>query len=251
MKCPDCGKQSNGAFCPECGAALASARCKACNGQLVPGARFCNHCGVPVTAQARSNLPWFIAGGALVALLIVLLIPALRTGSEPEAGPPPGAAPFAGTGDGGGTPPPLTGTPREQADRLFNRIMQLRESGDTARASFFLPMGIQAYANAAEAGQMDDDGLYHLSLLQTSAGDAPGARGSAEQILAKSPTHLLALSAAGQAAEAQGDSAAARTYYKRFLDAYEAERKKTLPEYTDHARVLPEYEAAARAFIAR
>jgi tetratricopeptide (TPR) repeat protein len=176
------------------------------------------------------------------------------------------AAPFAqGTGDpgqtgataapdgsagttGGMSPPPLTGTPREQADRLFDRIMTERESGDTARARFFLPMGIAAYE---QAGDLEADGLYHLALLQSSAGRSADAIATAKKILAASPDHLLALGAVAEAAEDAGDTATARTYYEHFLKAYPKEKTRTTAEYIDHAKVLPAYEEAARRFLGR
>lgn len=145
-----------------------------------------------------------------------------------------------------GTPPPLTGTPREQADRLFNRIMQERESGDTARARFFLPMAISAYQGAAP---LDPDGLYHLSVLQTYAGDAAGGSSTAEQIIAADPVHLLGLHAAATAALARNDRNAAGRFYQRLLDAYPTQRSRDLAEYRDHAGLLPGLETEARAFL--
>jgi hypothetical protein len=257
MKCPNCGHESNAAFCSECGTPLKGARCKNCDAQLLPGAQFCTSCGTPVR-EKTSNLAWYVAGVALLALLAVLLVPGLRrattssddqvaagpTQDQPADAAPPAAGPFQG--GGGGSPPPLTGTPREQADRLFNRIMQTREGGDTARAKFFLPMGIQAYKNAAP---LDDDGLYHLSLLQGFSGDGAGARQTAEQVLQHAPAHLLALIAAAEAARIQGDNTAAKAYYRKFLANYDSERKKNLPEYQDHDQILPAYQAEARKFI--
>jgi hypothetical protein len=252
MKCPNCGHESNAAFCAECGTPLKGARCKNCDAQLLPGAQFCTSCGTPVKDKS-SNLAWYVAGVALLALLAVLLVPGLRhttpsddqLANAPAPAQPADAAAPEGAPKQGGNPPPLTGTPREQADRLFNRIMQTREAGDTARAKFFLPMGIQAYQNASP---LDDDGLYHLSLLQGFAGDGAAGRKTAEQVLAHAPTHLLALIAAAEAARVQGDNAAAKAYYRKFLGAYDSERKKNLPEYTDHDQILPAYQAEARKF---
>lgn len=161
-------------------------------------------------------------------------------------------APFAGGAGGGaaggpaGTPPPLTGTPREQADRLFNRIMSERESGDTAAARSFLPMGIQAYK---QAGELEADGLFHLALLQSSAGQSADAIATAERMLADNPNHLLALGAAAEAAETARDGEAAARYYSRLLEAYPTEKTKSSAEYLDHSKLLPLYEQAARRFL--
>jgi hypothetical protein len=217
------------------------------------GARFCTECGVRVRA-ARANLPWYLAGAALVGLILVVLVP--LSGSAPA--PATSAAQSAPMLDGGAgagapatsdeTPPPLTGTPREQADRLFNLIMQNKEKGDTARARFFVPMGVQAYQMA---GTLDDDGLFHLSLLQTLGGSAADGLATAQRILASSDRNLLGLVAAAEAAAARGDATAARGYYQRFAAAFDAEKSRALPEYRDHAAALPAYLDEARQYLAK
>lgn len=244
MTCPVCQTESAGAhYCPECGAPLEGAACKACEASLLAGASYCTQCGQTVQPQP-SSLPWYIAGGALVVLVVVLLLPALR---PPPAEP--GRAPLAAASDGPGEPgrpPPLTGTPREQADRLFNRVMEARAGGDSAEARFFLPMAVAAYERV---GELDTDGLYHLSLLQLEAGEANAARALADRILAASPEHLLALGVAGAAARVEGEPAAARAYYTRLMQAYETERSREVPEYRDHAPILPTYLEEARRFL--
>jgi tetratricopeptide (TPR) repeat protein len=255
MKCPRCGAQTSGAFCSECGAPLKGAKCRECQAALPAGARFCNNCGTPAAGQDAGNdgnkLPWIIAGAALVLLIVVLAWPALQRDDQPQAD---GRVPLSqfdeGMGEGGpaaaGGPGPLSGSPRENADRLFNRVMSERESGDTAQAKFFLPMAIQAYGMA---GELDADGYYHLSLLQNFSGDHKAAQTSAERILATSPNHLLGLSAAAAAARAAGDHATARKYYERFLSAYDAESKSTKPEYQDHGRMFPQLKSEAETFL--
>lgn len=236
MRCPNCSTDSDGRFCPSCGTPLADAKCRACKARLVPGARFCTQCGEAVATTAPAGrLPWIVAAAAIVILIIVLVRPAFESSRTPPAGAA-ALAPFAGAGDG--APPPLTGTPREQADRLFNRVMQEREAGNTERATFFMPMAITAYEQAAP---LDHDGLYHLSILQTAAGDYAGARSNAEQILGDAPNHLLGLAAAAEAAGAAGDMDDARGFWQRFLDAFDTEKDKPLQEYLDHARILPQY----------
>lgn len=252
MKCPACQTESTGAYCPECGTPLRSS-CRACGATLAAGARFCTACGARARTP-RSNLPWYIAGAALLALTVVVLLPtsnAAPTGNEAPAQSVPvlsGGQPDAGAGDAGQTPPPLSGNPRENADRLFNLIMRNKEKGDTARAKFFVPMGVQAYGMA---GDLDADGLFHLSLLQTLGGNGKDAEATAQKILSKSPQHLLGLIAAAEAAASAGDAAAAHAYYQRFLAAYPAEKGRDLPEYKDHAAALPEYRAEAERFAGR
>ncbi len=249
MKCPSCGRQSDGKFCPDCGAPLKGAGCRNCGTPLAPGARFCTQCGTPtgmggpvpgVAPTPRgSNTPWLIAAGVLLAIILAVLLPMLFRG---DGAPAQSAAPFANGGTG--TPPALSGDMRENADRLFNRIMEARESGNVAQATQFYPMAIQAYQSAEP---LDADGLYHLSLIQTASGDAAAGRATAQRILDMAPNHLLGLGAAGEASLEAGDTAAAREFYQRFLDAYETERTQQYPEYLDHSRILPSYEQQARA----
>jgi hypothetical protein len=261
MKCPNCGKQATGNFCPSCGAALRKSNCVSCDAPLVPGARFCNSCGAPAGAAAAaggtprrgrttgeesgsSNAPWYVAAAVLAGLIIVLVLPMIRgDGGDTVMRSPLGGAGGIPGAVAPGTPPPLTGTPREQADRLFNRIMTAREAGDDASAQMFVPMATQAYESARP---LDDDGLYHLALVHIVGGSHDIARQTAEQILARNPNHLLALAAAGEAAGLSGDMAASRDYYGRFLDAYDTEIGRALPEYQDHAGIFPEYQQAAR-----
>jgi len=246
MKCPGCQTESDGRYCPSCGVPLKGATCRVCGAPLIEGASYCTQCGESVRQQRTSNLPWIIAGVSLAAVIFVLILPSLRGTSRPFAtGGPASAAPFAANGSMG-TPPPLTGTPREQADRLFDRIMRERESGNLERAAGFLPMAIAAYN---QAGELDSDGLYHLSMLQSAAGDLPAARASAERILVAAPDNLLGLAAAADAAADAGDSATARKHWSRFLQVFDAESGKALQEYLDHGRILPEYRETARTFV--
>ena len=255
MKCPSCGAVGDGRFCSQCGAPLGDASCTRCSAPLLPGARFCTQCGAAARASSLGgNTGWYVAAGILLVMIAIVAIMSQRNPPDVAVDPPfdSGSAvrmgEVTGAGNGGGSPPPLTGTPREQADRLFNRIMEERESGDTAQARFFLPMAIDAYRNV---GDLEGDGMYHLMLLQTSAGRTADAIATAERLLSTNPTHLLALGAAGEAADVGGDREAAVKYYTRFLQAYAAERTKSLAEYLDHAKMLPEYEAAAKRVTGR
>jgi len=246
MQCPKCGAEAAGKFCASCGAPLDPQRCAVCDAPLMPSARYCNQCGRPVAGAAAAaaqgapsrNLPWYLLGASLLMIVGLLAFPLLR-GGEPNV---PATVPVT-PDPGARTPPPLTGTPREQADRLFNRIMTEYDEGDTANARFFAPMGIQAYQMAEP---LDADGLYHIALIYNVVGQFTDARTAAERILAENPNHLLGLAAAAEAAHRSGDAAAARTFQQRFISVYDAEVARGLPEYRDHARVLPEHLAAAR-----
>ncbi len=249
MNCPNCGAQAEGAFCSSCGTPLKGAKCRACQAPLVTGARFCNQCGAAtgVRGANQGKLPWVVAGIALVALVAVIAWVGMRDDTTTSTA---GGVPLGDMGgasvQGAAGPGPLTGTPREQADRLFNRVMTERERGDTAQARFFVPMAVQAYDRA---GATDADALYHVSLLHHVAGDYDAALAAARQILATSPNHLLALSAAANAARDKGDSAAARGFYQQFISAFETESASTRQEYVDHANMLPQLKSEAEAFL--
>jgi hypothetical protein len=245
MKCPACGSESTGNFCPSCGAALRAGTCADCGATLIEGARFCTRCGAGAgqpgarrTASTRNpDLPWYLAGGVLLLLIAILLVPWLTEDTTTARTSADGAGALTP-----GTPPPLTGTPREQADRLFNRIMTARDRGDMAEALRFTPMAVSAYGMAQP---LDNDGLYHLATVHIVAGDAAAALATANDILARKPEHLLGLAVAAEAATLAGDDAAARDYHARFLRAWDAEMATDIQEYQDHARILPQYRTAA------
>lgn len=245
MVCSNCNTESGGRYCPECGTALVTERCKACDAELPAGARFCTNCGESVvsSASAGATVAWWIAAVLVGLALAVFVLPALRSTSGGTA-----AAAAAGTQPGGGSmsPPPLTGTPREQADRLFNRVMEAFAAGDSADGRFFLPMAIDAYEMAAP---LDADGLFHLSLLRSAAGEVAGGLSAAEEILAGHPDHLLGLAAAAQAVAGMGDAARAADYYRRFLEVYDVESVRGLPEYSEHAPMLPLYRQEAERVL--
>jgi tetratricopeptide (TPR) repeat protein len=255
MKCPSCGAQAEGVFCSECGAPLKGAKCRECQAPLAAGARFCNNCGAATgsskqratPADSGNKLPWIFAGASLLVLVVVLALN-MRGDDAPQADNRVPLNQMEGIGGAaaGGAPGPLTGSPREQADRLFNRVMTEKENGDTAQAKFFVPMAVQAYEMA---GDLDADGYYHLSLLHNLGGNAQAAQQAAERVLTTSPNHLLALSAAAQAARTAGDNAAARRYYQRLIASYDAESKMTKQEYQDHGKMLPELKAEAESFL--
>jgi hypothetical protein len=135
-------------------------------------------------------------------------------------------------------------TLREAADRLFNRVMTAVSANDSTEVVSFLPMALRAFELAEP---LDTDGKFHLVLLRLTGQFNTEALEGAEEILSEQPTHLLGLAAAGDASLALGDSASARAFYGRWLDAYETERGKDLLEYRDHARMFPEMQVTAEA----
>jgi hypothetical protein len=201
---------------------------------------------VAAEAVGGSNLPWWIAGAALFGLILVVGWSMVRpAGPAAPEGPPPAAA-----GAPGPNAPGVTDisqmTPREAADRLFDRVMRTISSGDTAGALGFQPMAVQAYIRAEP---LDLDGLFHKALLELLA-DPAAALATARQILEEEPNHLLGLGVAARAALSVGDEEAATGYYERLLGAFEEESGRSLPEYEAHQNLLPDYRAEARDFLA-
>lgn len=268
MKCPSCGTEGSGKFCSSCGTALADRHCTHCGAKAPAGARFCSACGAglgagsssagqapsgresrpaPLAAPGAGMSPttlWGVTGGLLLlGIFLIVAIPRLG-GGQPAA---PVNAPFAGGAAGTGAPPDLsTMTPREAADRLWDRVVRSAEAGDSTAARQFVPMGIAAYERI---GDLDADGLYHLSMLQRIGGDFEAAIASADQILQAQPDHILALAAAGEAALELGDGARANEYFQHLLDIYDSELGKALPEYEAHTRAMPGILERARASV--
>jgi len=257
--CSACGAEASGRFCQHCGAAI-SAACRECGNPLPKGARFCNMCGATAAAPSSSAaartspLPWAVAGIAVAALIAVLLIPRLNGGEQPATAAAPAQgpvaqAPFAGGGGAQGNPRAVdlsSMTPREAADRLFNRVMTAVSNNDTAQAMQFLPMAIQAYRNV---DQLDADGRYHLGALYLFANQPTEAKAQADSILASNPTHLFGLFVGAQAESQRGNQAGAKELYRKFLQAYDAEIAKKLPEYEEHSQGFPTMKTQAEQAV--
>jgi hypothetical protein len=247
--CPSCAAPASGRFCPQCGVAI-DAQCRECQNPLPAGARFCNQCGVSVAAQAaparagQPALPWAIAAVAVAVLAAATILPRLAGDDAP---PPAAIAQQAPAPAGDPSQVDLASmTPRERADRLFNRVMQGVSSGDTTKLGFFAGMAIQAYGMVPER---DADLHYHLGELYRLTGDASRARAQADTILASDPQHLFGLYGAARAEELRGDGGAATGMYQRFLDAYAAQVARNLPEYQEHSQGLPGMRAAAQQAV--
>src|SRR5512138_3809727 len=102
MKCPGCGKESQGRFCSHCGTPLQAGRCLECGARLPPGDRFCMQCGTRVgaarrTSNANSNLGWYIAAGVLAVLILAVGLQ-MALGGKPQ--PAPAGAPLSAPSPG-------------------------------------------------------------------------------------------------------------------------------------------------------
>lgn len=182
---------------------------------------------------------WWIAGGMMVVLILVFAWPVLRPGDVAPV--PLGPAPA-----GPAAIDLNSMSPREAADRLFDRVMQAASVGDSASSAQFLPMAIQAYDRAAP---LDLDGQFHLSTLQRTAGDFATALATAEQALVDGPDHLLVLYAAGEAAREAANGAVARGHFQRIVDVYDAQMASGNPDYDAHSAMMGSIREEASAYL--
>lgn len=250
--CPSCSAPAAGRYCSECGAALGDATCSGCRSLLTPGAKFCHRCGtaagtratpVAQTADGKaptSALPWAVAAIALLAL--VALVAGQRfAGARNSQTAPTSVA--GGPPDGIRAPDISSMSPRERADRLFDRVMRLSSEGKTDSVQFFAPMALQTYATL---GPLDADLRYDYGRVAEAAGATEIARAQADTILRSDSTHLLGLILAVRAAELRSDTAAARAFAQRLLAAEPSESAKKLPEYERHQNDILDALADAR-----
>jgi len=215
--------------------------CSACGAQLA--GNYCSACGAPVggaPARRRSRGPLLAAGGFLVLAALALVLTARR---EESRGAPsaPDAQP---AGSEAGSPPDLsTMSPREQFDRLYNRVMRAAEQGDTATIIRFSPMAFSAYERL---DSVDADARYHAAVLRLHVqGDTAAALRLADTILAEHPKHLFGFLIRATAGRLVGDERLARRATADFLAAWDAEVKAARPEYRDHQNMLDQFRATA------
>jgi hypothetical protein len=238
QKCPACGASSTGKFCNSCGSPLAANACAKCGATLSPRSKFCPECGAPSgTAggpRPADRTAWIVAGVSLVALIVVVVVMVARGGAPTQAVPEAAAA----SGAGPGTTDLTQMSPKEQADRLFDRVMRESEAGQLDSVKLFAPMAIQAHQMLG--GALDADGRLHLGLIHLALGETAATRAQADTILKGAATHLYGLVLRIRLAEAAKDAAATQRALRAFAAAYTSERAKNLPEYAQHAQLLVE-----------
>lgn len=186
-----------------------------------------------------TTLPWAVAGIALVGFVALLAGQHFRsappsTDSQQAASAVDSNGPQGGPADAapGIRAPDISAmSPRERADRLFDRIMRLDTEGKKDSVQFFAPMAISAYQMIPNP---DVDARFDMGRISVVAGAIPVAKSEADSILAKQPTHLLGLVLAMQAARASGDSAGAASYRAKLRSSEKSELAKKLPEYDRH-----------------
>lgn len=263
MRCPSCGRKGEGNFCTRCGASLSEEgrSCAGCGAPLGEDDRFCGECGEAAarrSGQLSARLPWILSGLLLVAFSVGIALFMQRWTSPREPGgmitggiPSPEGREAQGDGAGSGAAGGMPSAaeiaampPRVAADRLFERAMRERDSGDAERAAFFARMGLQAYARVPPA-EMDDDARFHVGLLHLASGDLDAARAVSGELLDDEPEHLLGLVLGARAAEAAGEPTAASEHRGRLRAALEAGVSPEAPPYAPHAELIRREAATA------
>lgn len=136
-------------------------------------------------------------------------------------------------------PPDLSAmSPREAADRLFNRVMMAEEQGNADEVAQFAPMAAAAYDRLED---LDPDALYHVGLIHTAQGDAESAWNAVERLRTIVPGHLLASLLEHRLAMGQNDSKRAERAVERFKADYDEEIKIDRLEYRDHRRSIDQF----------
>jgi hypothetical protein len=250
QECAVCHAPLRGRYCAACGALGEPAACAECGASLIAGDRFCPGCGASARAGAggarasrSARTAWLVGGGAAAALLAITLVryagqqradDAIAATQEVSAsgivGPP--------------TAPDIsTMTPQQQADRLFDRIMRLKDEGKTDSVRFFVPMALAVYQRL---GPLNADQRYDLGTIAHAAGMYDVAQAQADSILREHPTHLLGLVLAIRGASGLGNESRAAEYRRRLVTAEQRELQSRLPEYSRHANDIREALALAR-----
>jgi len=252
-KCSGCGTPSDGEFCTRCGKPInAIGHCSSCGSACEVGALYCRDCGAPVgkppVKSMRARLPWILTGLALVAFAIALSVMIGKGTGERAPGMPPTGSIITGA-------QPATGpsgvdlssmTPREAADRLFDRAMREESAGNMAQALQFAEMGVRTYG-MIPAAEVDADAHFHLGLLELLRSQPDDAELHANAILETLPDHLLGWVLQERISEQRGDATGVEQAQSRFLAVLDAQRALNLAEYAQHAVIIDGQEARLRS----
>ncbi len=218
------------------GAAKRARNCASCGTRNQANARFCQHCGQAFSGEGTgwANAQTLtVLGAAALSLAALFLLFSSVIGDGEDAGrtaattarTPPAVA------EGEGPPDLSTMSPREAADRLFNRVMAADERGDADEVAQFAPMALAAYERLES---LDLDAIYHLGLIRTAEGNAEDAGAAVARLRSAAPQHLLASILEHRLALEAGDTAKAERALERFRTDYDDEIGIDRREYRDH-----------------
>ena len=209
-----------------------SATCPFCTSRVQGEARYCQNCG-----KSLHSIGWLspqtltVLASAVIALVALGLLFASVIDFERSSSTNTTAATSQKTAVSGQPPDLSEMTPREAADRLFNRVMMADEQGNAAEVERFTPMAVSAYEMLES---LDSDALFHVGLIHAAAGEIEEARNYAERLKAVAPNHLLAALLDHRLAEADNNATAAAAAASRFHDHYDEEISIGRPEYEHH-----------------
>jgi hypothetical protein len=248
QQCSACGARLRGRYCAACGALGEPAVCRVCATSLAAGDRFCPGCGASVRAEPErvgatrgGRATWLLAGGAAAMVLVLTLVQYARRDREAES---PREVLSPGAVGSAPTAPDISAmTAQQQADRLFDRVMRLRDEGKIDSVRFFVPMALAVYQRL---GPLNLDQRYDLGTVANAAGMYDVGRAQADSILREHPTHLLGLVLAIHSARGVGNEARAAEYGRRLLAAEPRELQSGRSEYARHASDIRDALAAAR-----
>ena len=216
--------------------------CGACGESHQAGARFCQNCGRSLLGGSWLNAQTLTVLGAACLTLValgLLFASVLDFGSAPEGDQAVTTPSRTASTLSSGQPPDLsTMSPREAADRLFNRVMMADEQGNEDEVAQFAPMAVAAYD---QLESLDLDALYHVGLIQAAAGDGESAWDAAQRMKAIVPGHLLASLLEHRLALDQGDQEKASRAIERFKASYDEEIKIDRLEYRDHQLSIDQF----------
>ena len=262
--CPSCSNEASedAKFCPECGAAMdgskppaeavteigAKTTAGAIANQVVKGGLLATLTSPPVLMAAIVGagifaLGFFVSGqnwrgGAPAFNRMPATTPPLSMGQPAQMG----QTGQAGAQQSASRVDLSTMTPREAADRLFNRVMAADERGDTAEATRFAPMAVQAYGMVQNK---DADAFFHVGLINLVLGDKDGVQQQIAKLKGVSADHLLAMALAIKLAKLNGDNKKADEILARFAKVYNMELAGNRPEYQAHKVTIDKLIAAA------
>lgn len=250
--CPNCGEKAEGRFCSHCGTPVDGAACAGCRATLSPGASYCHRCGTPAGASpaatgagteahgSSSALPWAFAAIALLAFGAYVAGQHF-SGQRQGAGDGQGVAaamaagPLQGdlmAGNAGVRAPDISNmSPEERADRLFNRIMEAYEAGNSEFVQNMAPMAVAAYEMLPA---MDPLRRYDLGRIAEITNSLDVAAAQADTLLQQNPQHLLGLVLAARVADIRKDEPSRAAFANRLIEAAPTELAQERPEYEAH-----------------
>jgi len=219
--------------------------CPSCKTALLSEANFCHSCGhrlAPDRAGRKVNFGMIAVFGVIAIGVGAITITAITVDQSGRNQRTPQTAATTTPGPTSPNLPDLsTMTPRQAADRLFNRIMTATERGDAAEAARFAPMALQAYQRV---GRLDADAHYHIALIHLAVSNTDGARGQVDLIRQLVPHHLLGFTLEHMVASLAGDTDGMARAYAGFVEAYPQEISSGRSEYQGHRNHIDQFRAA-------